>query len=90
MGIGGCGIQTLAVAFGGTASPGRVGATELWNGSTWTSNPNSLTTARAIIGGAGTQAAGLGFGGLDPSVAVANTEEFTGPGSATTKTVTVT
>jgi hypothetical protein len=41
------------------------------------------------MGGAGTQALGLGFGGLDPSVAVANTEEFTGPGTAETQTVTV-
>jgi len=47
-----------------------------------------LATARRIMGGAGTQAAGLGFGGLDSSVAVANTEEFTGPGAPVTKTIT--
>jgi hypothetical protein len=83
-GGGSSGTQTLALIFGGDpAAP--TGATELWNGTSWTTNPNSLTTARAGFarGITGTQTAGLAFGA--ESVA---TEEFTGPGVATTQTIT--
>jgi hypothetical protein len=38
-------------------------ATELYDGSTWTSNPTGLNTARRALGGAGTQTAALAFGG---------------------------
>jgi hypothetical protein len=62
-------------------------STELWNGTSWTSNPNGLATARNNLGGAGTQADGLGIGGQNPS-AVANTEEWTGQQLAV-KTITV-
>jgi hypothetical protein len=81
--LAGAGIQTAALAFGGT-SPDFT-ATELWNGTSWTSNPTGLSTARNKLGGAGTQTAGLAFGG-EPVTAV--TEEWTGPGVATTKTIT--
>jgi hypothetical protein len=40
------------------------GATEEYDGSTWTSNPTGLNTARNGLAGAGTQTAGLGFGGV--------------------------
>jgi hypothetical protein len=39
------------------------GATEEYNGITWTNNPTGLNTARHLLGGAGTQTAALGFGG---------------------------
>jgi hypothetical protein len=52
--------------------------TELWNGTSWTSNPN-IATARNSAAGGGTQTA-LAFGGLTPGPGTA-TEEFTGPGS---------
>jgi hypothetical protein len=62
-GLGGCGIQTAALAFGGrTPSPGQLTATEEYDGSTWTAG-GSLATARQALGTAGTQTAGLGFGG---------------------------
>ena len=45
-----------------------------------------MATARGELGGAGTQTVGLAFGG-NPGLLTA-TEEFTGPGSPVTKTIT--
>jgi hypothetical protein len=39
------------------------GATEEYNGSTWTTSPPGLNTARNLLAGAGTQTAALAFGG---------------------------
>ena len=78
-------MQTLGLIFGGR-TPSITGATELWNGTSWTSNPNSMTIAKAALAGAGTQAAGLAFGGFTASPSA--TEEFTGPGTPVTKTIT--
>jgi hypothetical protein len=86
--LGGCGTDTAALGFGGSGVSPTTAATELYDGSTWTSNPTGLGTARYALGAAGTQTAGLGFGGYT-TTAVANTEEWTGPGTAVTKTVTV-
>ena len=60
--LGGAGTQTAALAFGGNIPGNRTAATELWNGSSWTT-VNSLNTARGGLGGAGTQTAAIGFGG---------------------------
>jgi hypothetical protein len=50
--------------WGYSGPPGAItGATEEYNGSSWTSNPTSLNTARATLAGCGTQTAGLAFGG---------------------------
>jgi hypothetical protein len=46
------------------------------------SNPTGLGTARNNIAGAGTQTAGLAFGGNTPAVTAA-TEEWTGAGPVT-------
>ena len=54
----------------------------------WASGGN-MGTARRALGGAGTQTAGLAFGGIAGGINQTATEEFTGPGVATTKTVTV-
>jgi hypothetical protein len=48
----------------------------------------SLNTARYYLAGAGTQTAGLAFGGNAPADTAA-TEEWTGAGAAVTKTITV-
>jgi hypothetical protein len=40
MDLAGAGTQTAALAFGG--SPPVTAATELWNGTSWTSNPTGL------------------------------------------------
>ena len=74
-GLAGAGTQTAALAFGGrqtdvVASPATVTisiiykqTTEEYNGSTWTAGGN-LGTARGSLAGAGTQTAGLAFGGI--------------------------
>ena len=75
------GIQTAAVAFGGS---GGLTSTELWNGTSWTST-NPMATGRNLMGSAGTQTAGLGFGGYVPGPgAVGNTEEWSGPQTTAT------
>jgi hypothetical protein len=63
------------------------GATEEYDGTTWTTSPGSLNTARVFLGGAGTQTAALAFGGTTPTVTGA-TEEWTGAGSPLTVTIT--
>jgi hypothetical protein len=77
--LGGAGIQTAALAFGGSVGPfsTRGTATELWNGTSWTSNPTGLATARETTG-AGTQSAALAIGGYSsatPNISSA-TEEW--------------
>ena len=68
-----------------------IGATSQLSGSatasTWTSNPNSMGTARMNYAATGTSASALVSGGNPP--VVATTEEWTGPGVGLTKTVTV-
>jgi hypothetical protein len=65
------------------------GATELYDGTTWTTSPASMNTARNFLGGAGTQTAALAFGGATGPSATAATEEFTITGTAGIKTITV-
>jgi hypothetical protein len=56
--LGGAGIQTAALAFGGDTPP-DTGATEEYDGTSWATSPVSLNTARRALAGAGTQTAGL-------------------------------
>jgi len=81
--LGVSGSQTAALAFGGNTG-GSQSAANLYDGTTWTAT-TALSTARGYVSGCGTQTAGLAVGGA-PSNA---TEEFTGPGVAVTKTITV-
>ena len=83
--LGGCGTQTLALGFGGYIGPDTT-ATELWNGTSWTTNPTGLALSRFGVKGAGTQTAGLAAGGTPPITN--STEEFSGT-VASTQTVTV-
>jgi hypothetical protein len=46
-----------------------------------------VNTARAYLGGAGTQASALAFGGTPPNAGA--TEEWTGAGAPLTQTITV-
>ena len=59
------GTQTSAIAAGGFA-PGPSSATELYNGTSWTSNPTGLGTARYELSALGTQTAALAIGGYAP------------------------
>jgi hypothetical protein len=60
--LAGAGIQTAALAFGGAGSPPfNTGATEEYDGTTWTTSPASLNTARDALAGAGTQTSAFSF-----------------------------
>ena len=83
----GAGIQTAALAYGGDNGTGILSATEEYDGTSWTS-VSSLNTARTALGGDGTTAAAVAFGGRNPTQTTA-TEEWLGAGSPTTKTITV-
>ena len=91
------GDQTNAIVFGGGNAGGPTAfltATEIWNGSTWTTNPTGLAQKRTDLptGPVGTATAGFAVGGYNPPsspINIATTEEWTGPGVGTTKTVTV-
>jgi len=83
------GTQTATLAFGGSDPfPGQ-NATELYDGTSWTSSPASLSTGRVRGAGAGTASSALATGGANPGGRVSATEEWTGPGAAVTKTITV-
>jgi hypothetical protein len=89
--LAGAGTQTAALGFGGYTWPPATNrsATEEYDGTSWTSNPTGLNTARWGLAGAGTQTAALGFGGTTGSLTGA-TEEYDGstwttsPGSLNT------
>jgi hypothetical protein len=71
------GTQTAGLIFGGeTPGGGDLGATEEYDGSTWTSNPTGLNTVRRDLGGVGIQTAALAFGGTSSPTAV--TESYDG------------
>jgi hypothetical protein len=82
--LGGAGIQTAGLAFGGLTTVVSA-ATEQYDGSAW-SNTTSMTTARRNVGGAGTLQAGLAFGGFTTTDS-ATTEEYS-PAFLATKTIT--
>jgi hypothetical protein len=88
--LAGAGIQTSALAFGGyNEAPDFTGATEEYNGTSWTSSPVSMSTIRGRLGGTGTQASALAFGGQLPNASLtAATEEWTGAGAPLTVTIT--
>jgi len=71
--LGGAGTQILALAYGGL-TPASTGATELYNGTSWTTSPSTMGTARDNFGSVGTQTAAIAFAG-NP-----------GPGGITTAT----
>ena len=78
-GLAGAGTQTAALAFGGDTPP-ETGATESWNGTSWT-EVNDLNVARQEMGGAGADnTSALAFGG---NPATATTEEWNDPGTIT-------
>jgi hypothetical protein len=79
---------TNGINIDGESVPGaKVATCSAWNGTSWTAT-GSLGTARANVGASGNTSNGLCIGGTTGST-VANTEEFTGPGTAVTQTVTV-
>ena len=64
----GAGTTTAALYSGGFSNPStRQSAVEEWDGTNWTSQPNSLSYARNNCGGCGTQTAALVYGGDEPA-----------------------
>ena len=74
--LGGAGIATVALAFGGGPSGAMKAVTESWNGTNWT-EVNDLNTARRVLSGSGTQTLALAISGTLPPISV-NTEEWNG------------
>jgi len=72
--LGGAGIQTAALIFGGYSGAPNVGynLTEEYDGSAWTSG-GTLPVNTSLPIGAGTQTAGLSIGGLEIGVAALTT-----------------
>jgi hypothetical protein len=63
----GSGTQTAGLTFGGAANNPTVttGATELYNGTSWTTSPGTMPTVMYRHSGCGTQTASLGFAGYN-------------------------
>lgn len=76
MNTGPIGTQDAGLSAGGYTTT-RVAVTEEYNGATW-SNGNNTTDTLNNRGGAGSQTAGLLFGGLPSPIAVDDTEEYDG------------
>ena len=87
--LSGAGTLTAGLVFGGQnpANTAMQTATEEYDGTTWTSNPTGLNTARAPVGSAGIQTAALAMGGRTafspPYGDVTATEEYNGSAWAT-------
>ena len=60
--LGGCGIQTAGLAFGGSTDGAVRDETEEYDGTSWTES-GDLSQARNFAASAGTQTAGLYAGG---------------------------
>ena len=76
--MGGAGIQTAALGFGGYTATTRVATTEEYDGTNWTSG-SAMSLAVYSMGAAGLQTAALSFGGnVGSPNATVNTEEYNG------------
>ena len=89
------GTQTATIVFGGNPGPGAgptfVNATESYNGTSWTTVPATMNTARNYLAGCGTQASALAFSGLTttpaPSGVSALSESYNGTSWTNTPTL---
>ena len=72
---GGCGTQTAAITY---ANNPVSGATEEYNGSSWATQPNSMSTARRSFASFGIQTAALAAGGTTGPAVSSLTEEYNG------------
>ena len=73
------GSTPAAVNVGGTAPPGAIsGNTELYNGTSWTSNPNSCPVSMGYATGGGPQTAGIACSGESPPGSGTATQFFDG------------
>jgi len=81
-GLGGCGTQTAALAYGGnppSTPPGTLSAvTAEYDGDSWTTGGDLNTARGSFINGHGTQTAGMATGGSKPGTYYANHEHYNG------------
>jgi len=75
--MGGAGSQTATAVFGGNAPPPILSATEVYDGSSWTTSPASLPAATQNLAGFGTSTAAIAAGGQAPGFTDA-TSSFNG------------
>jgi hypothetical protein len=80
------GTQTSAIFFGGPNGPPYTGATEQWNGSSWT-EVNDLSTGRGYAAGSGSTVGALCMAGHDDSAKSSAVEEWDAGGATSTLTV---
>jgi hypothetical protein len=80
-------LKLQHLAFGGTTGT-NTGATEEYNGTSWTTSPGSMNTARQALAGAGTQTAGLAFGGITAPTIRSETEQYDGTSWTNTTSMT--
>ena len=85
-GLAGFGTQTASMAaVGYLGPPGKTTATEIWDGTNWTTSPATVASARNSLSGAGTTSAGWIAGGYGPPGSVTgDTEEYNSSISAVT------
>ena len=78
-GASSAGTQSASSAFGG---PPNLATSFAYDGTSWSNRPN-MGTGRAKLGGFGTEAAAVSFGGTTgPTTGVTTTENFTGETTA--------
>jgi hypothetical protein len=87
--MGGAGTQTAAVSVAGynPATPGAFNGVYEYNGTSWSTNPNSYPISVFGLWGSGTQTAGLFVGGSPPLTGATNKFDgttFTSTGSLNT------
>jgi len=75
--MGNAGTQTTGLVFGGYTGTANTGATQTYDGSSWSTAPASMSTARRNLASCGIQTSALGFGGFTTTRVVA-TEEYDG------------
>ena len=73
--FGSAGIQTSALAFGGSTPP-NTNATESWDGTNWTTSPATLANARSTPQSIGTSSSALYAGGAAPLFPGGLVEEY--------------
>jgi hypothetical protein len=74
--LAGAGTQTAGLGFAGYPTP--TGATEEYNGTSWTAGGNYPGAPKEALGGLGIQTAALGFGGYNPTPVQSETNEYDG------------
>jgi hypothetical protein len=89
--LAGAGTQTAALAFGGaTAGPSSTGATEEYDGTSWTSSPYKFKYSKICFSRSRNTNSRISFWwDINPPPVSSATEEWTGAGAPLTQTITV-